>query len=188
MIHVGHSFRTVDLLVAEAVAHEDHVDYRLLAGNSAGQVSMWANRGLLLGLAADIGDLLSMVPERGHGPSAMHRATADEAARAAPALLTMEMDADEIQVQFLPEEGQFLLEAWDRDQPAEAPSAISLSPTRTDLAQLRGSILAACASRAGECCTCGQTLGPVAMPQVAGGPPGPGHGGPRGNRHDRRGR
>src|SRR5579859_5295787 len=110
MIHVGHSFRTVDLLVAEAVAHEDHVDYRLLAGNSAGQVSMWTNRGLLLGLAADIGDLLSIVPERGHGPAALPRASAEEGVRATPALLTMEMDADEIQVMFLPEDGQFLME------------------------------------------------------------------------------
>ncbi len=187
MIHVGHSFRTIDLLIAEAIAHEDHVDYRLLASNSAGNVSMWTNRGLLLGLAADIGDLLSMVPERGFGPTAMSRTPAEEPAPPSPAQVTMELDADEIQVMFLPEEGLFRLEAWDRDQPPEAPSAISLTPARTDLSQLRGSILAACASHAGECCACGQTLGPVVVPPTSGDFPGPGRGGPRGGRHERGG-
>jgi hypothetical protein len=185
MIHVGHSFRSIDLLVAEAVSHEDHIDYRLLAGNSAGHVSMWTNRGVLLGLAADIGDLLSMLPERAHGPAAMPTPSSDDQARMAPAVLMMELDADEIQVLFLPEEGLFRLEAWDHDQPAEAPSAISLAPTRIDLSQLRGSILAACASRGGECCACGQTLGPVAMPHLPDDTPGPGRGS-RGGRHDRR--
>ncbi len=186
MIHVGHSFRSVDLLIAEAVAHDDHVDYRLLAANSAGHVSMWVSRGILLGLAADISDLLVMLPERSQGPSALPTPTADENVRPSPALLTMELDADDIEINFIAEEGRFLLEAWDRDQAADAPSAISLSPSRMDLAQLRGSILAACASRVGECCTCGQTLGPVAVPHLPGDAAGPGRSGPRGSRHNGR--
>lgn len=192
MIHVGHTFRTVDLLIAEAVPHDDHVDYRLLAGNDAGQVSMWTTRGFLLGLAADVGDLLAMVPQ-----DRSARPTTDDdsviaigSLRPAERAVAMELDVDvdEAHVLFLPDEGVFVLEIWDRDQPPEAPPALSFYPSRIALVHLRGSILAACASRAGECCACGQAFGPVPLPTSGWSNGHQGGRGARPVRHDRGGR